>query len=178
LVEKLDAGDVPLQAKTPLSAEDTAGTLHDRLMKMGAELIVPTLEGLEAGTLKGQPQDESEVTYASKLSKEMEWLDPALSADELDRRVRALNPWPGTSIWVVGEGRLKVKKAKPRRDISGNVGKVFEKVGMVLLGTAQGALELQAMQWEGKKEVDPGGFLNGLRGRGKPLPLEISSKPQ
>lgn len=176
LVEKLDAGDVLLQARTPLSADDTAGSLHDRLARMGAELIVPTLKGLEDGSVRGVPQDESKVTYASKLTKEMETLDPALSAEELDRRVRALNPWPGTSIYL--PERLKVRRAKARRDLQGNTGKVYERAGMVLLGTRDGALELQQVQWEGKREVSAGEFLNGLRGRGKTLPLELVSKPE
>jgi methionyl-tRNA formyltransferase len=175
LVEKLDAGAVLLQKKTPISLEDTATTVHDRLAQIGADLIGPTLKGLEEGTLQGQVQDESAVTYASKLTKEMEWLDPNESAEVLDRKIRALNPWPGTSL-NVGQ-RLKVKRAKLHLNIQGSAGKIFERSGMVLLGTRQGALELQALQWDGKKEVDPAGFLNGLRGRGASLPLEVVSEP-
>jgi len=175
LVEKLDAGDILLQARTPISSEDTAGTLHDRLMQMGADLIVPTLQGLAEGSLRGEVQDESQVTYAAKLSKEMEWLDSAQTAEVLDRRVRALNPWPGTSVWL-GGNRLKVKRARLRRDISGQKGKVYERAGMLLLGTESGALELLSVQWDGKKEVDSAGFLNGLKGRGQALPLESDQK--
>ena len=74
LVEKLDAGDVLLQARTPIGSQDTAGSLHDRLMKLGAELILPTLAGLGGeGTLKGSgARDRVKITYASKLAKEME----------------------------------------------------------------------------------------------------------
>jgi methionyl-tRNA formyltransferase len=175
LVEKLDAGDVLLQATTPISAEDTAGSLHDRLATLGAGLLGETLSGLEAGTLKGKPQDESKVTYASKLTKEMEWLDPALAARELDLRVRALNPWPGTSITVLGQ-RLKVRKAAPHPSLQGKQGELFERAGMLLLATSQGSLELKQVQWDGKKEVDAGGFLNGLKGRGEKLPLQTGKK--
>jgi methionyl-tRNA formyltransferase len=177
LVEKLDAGDILLQKTTPLSADDTAGTLHDRLAQMGAELIVPTLQGLVDGTLQGRVQDEAAVTYASKLTKEMEWLDPRMDAVELDRRVRALNPWPGTSV-KVGEPsqRLKIKRARYRNDISGAPGQIFERAGMPLLGTPRGSLELLAVQWDGKKEVDAAGFLNGLKGRGQGLPLNVRSE--
>lgn len=173
LVEKLDAGEMLMQARTPISAQDTAGVLHDRLAAMGAELIVPTLAGLEAGTLKGTAQDESLVTYASKLTKEMEWLDPAETARGLDLRVRGLSPWPGTSLWVELDGlqRLKVKRAFARVDISGPQGKIFERAGMLLYGTREGSLELLSVQLDGKKEVDAAGFLNGLRGRGVALPL-------
>jgi methionyl-tRNA formyltransferase len=173
LVEKLDAGDVLLQKKTSIAADETAGTLHDRLARMGAELILPTLEGLEKGTLQGQKQDESRVTYASKLTKEMEWLDTQESAEVLDRKIRALSPWPGTSVSVDGQ-RLKIKKAKLRADFSGTAGTIYERNGMLLLGTSRGSLELQGVQWEGKKEVDAAGFLNGLRGKGQSLPIHVT----
>jgi methionyl-tRNA formyltransferase len=175
LVEKLDAGGVLMQARTPISPEDTAETLHDRLMAMGAELIVPTLRGLEDGTLLARAQDETQVTYASKLTKEMEVLDASVSADELDRRVRALNPWPGTSVVLESGERLKVRQARPHPELSGPRAQVFERAGMVLLGTSSGSLELRRVQWEGKKEVDPVAFLNGLRGRGQALPLAVKS---
>jgi methionyl-tRNA formyltransferase len=181
LVEKLDAGDILLQSKTPISPDDTAGSLHDRLAKMGAELIVPTLNGLATGEIRGTAQDESQVTYASKLTKEMEWLDPSKSARQLGLNVRGLSPWPGTSLWIDdGQGkasRLKVKRARSHANITGPQGKVFEKAGMVLLGTAEGALELLTVQWDGKKEVDAGGFLNGLKGRGQALPLQTVAPP-
>lgn len=176
LVEELDAGDILLQKSTPLSADETAGSLHDRLSKIGSELIIPTLEGLESSTLKGISQDSSQVTFASKLSKEMEWIDPFENAVVLDRRIRALNPWPGTSLWVgmTEQGqRLKIKKARVRLDIRGHQGELFEKAGMLLLGTSEGSLELLALQWDGKKEVDAAGFLNGLKGRGQTLPLKV-----
>ena len=88
--------------------------------------------------------------------------------------MRALNPWPGTSLWIddgsARPPRLKVKRAAPRSDVAGPAGKIFEKNGMVLFGTSEGSLELLSVQWDGKKEVDAAGFLNGLRGRGQGLP--------
>jgi methionyl-tRNA formyltransferase len=177
IAEKLDSGDILLQARTPIGPEDTASTVHDRLMDLGAELVVRTLSGLEAGSLRSFPQDESKATYASRLTKEMERLDAGSeTAEALDRRIRALNPWPGTSVRAGGE-RLKIRQARLRRDISGAPGRIFEKAGMVLLSAREGSLELLRLQWDGKKEVDPAGFLNGLRGRGQALPLELKSGP-
>lgn len=172
IVEELDAGDILLQGRTALSVDETAGSLHDRLAKIGAELILPTLERIESGKLRAIPQDASQVTYAEKLSKEMERLDPALPVVELERRIRALNPWPGTSVWIDG-ARLKIRRATLRSGISGHEGELFEKAGMLLLGARGGSLELQSLQWDGKREVDPAGFLNGLRGQGRKLPLKI-----
>ncbi len=177
LVQELDAGDILLQEKTVISPTDTAGSVHDRLAEIGARLILPTLHGLADKTLAGQSQDVSQVTYASKLSKEMEWLDPYReTAAQLDRKMRALNPWPGTSLML--DQRLKVKKAHLRENIQGQPGNLFEKAGMVLLGTPQGSLELQVVQWEGKKAVDAAGFLNGLQGRGQKLPLKVAQLDQ
>ncbi len=171
LVEKLDAGPVFLQVKTLISERETFQTLHDRLAEIGAQLVLPTLLGLEEGSLHSQVQDESQVKYASRLTKEMERLDPRETAFSLDCRVRALNPWPGTSVQV-GE-RLKIRQAQFHPEIQGPVGKIFERTGMVLLGTSQGSLELIRLQWEGKKEVGPSQFLNGLKGRGQSLPLDL-----
>jgi len=177
LVEKLDAGDILLESRTKISAKDTAGTLHDRLALLGAELILPTVDGLANQTLKGTVQDESKVTYASKLTKEMEWLNPfEKTAQELDRQVRALNPWPGTRLSLDLGGkqeRLKVRLAQPQESISGEVGEVFERFGMLLLATRQGSLQIERAQWDGKKEMDAASIMNGLRGRGVGLPLRV-----
>ena len=124
--------------------------------------MLPTLQGLETKSLVPQIQDESQVTVAARLTKEMEWLDPLESAEVLDRKIRALNPWPGTSVQV--GHRLKIKQAKAHPDLKGPQGQIFERSGMILLGTAQGSLELLKVQWDGKKEVEPAAFLNGLKG--------------
>ena len=117
------------------------------------------------------------MTLAHKLSKEMERLDPSKPAVELDRQIRAMNPWPGTSVMAVCGGaapqRLRVKKAVLRPEVKGGAGRVFEHAGMVLLSTHEGCLELQRLQWDGKKEVDPSAFLNGLRGRFKEIDFQV-----
>lgn len=174
LVEELDAGDVLLQKRTPIFPEDTTESLHDRLAQLGADLIIETLKGLQSGSLKGTPQNTHEVTFSEKLSKEMEWLNPRDPAEILDRKIRALNPWPGTSVQI-GQ-RLKIKKAKLRSNIQGTPGEIFERSGMLLLGTTQGSLELLRVQWEGKQETHCSDFLNALRGRNQSLPLKIDQK--
>jgi methionyl-tRNA formyltransferase len=178
LVEELDAGDILLQARTPIAPTERVGELHDRLARMGAELILPTLDGLESGELKGTPQVLAGVTYATKLSKEMEWLDPSQKVAILANRVRALNPWPGTSIWVKegdAPARIKIKSVTAHPGLMGPQGSLFERAGMLLLAVADGALELQGLQWDGKREVDAAGFLNGLKGKGRKLPWETIS---
>lgn len=178
MVEKLDAGKIYLKKETPIGDRETVSELHDRLSRFGAELIGPTLEGLDQGTIEGIPQDEAQVTYASKLTKEMERIDPSLSARELDQRVRALNPWPGTSLLLEIHGkneRTKLRQVRAQTSMSFTPGYIGEQAGMLVLGTASGVLEILKIQPEGKKEMDAASFLNGLRGRGVSLPLRVSS---
>lgn len=175
MVSQLDAGGVYLEKKTPIGPQDTAQTLHDRLKDLGADLVAPTLEGLESGKLRPISQDENRVTYAKKLTKEMQWLDSNEKAIDLDRKIRALNPWPGTSVSVEALGRLKILSAQVRSELSVKPGEIDEKSGMLLLGTAQGALELKRVQWEGKKPMEPSSFLNGLVGRKISLPIRVQN---
>ena len=172
IVEKLDAGGVLMQKKTRILEEDTAETLHDRLSHLGAELIVPTVQGVVSGQLQSVEQDETQVTYAKKLTKEMEWLDLHESADVLQRRIRALNPWPGTSVQIQDgkkfRKKLMIRKAKLHRGLEnqGEKGIIFEKAGTLFLEPrgGGGTLELLTLQWEGKKAVGAAVFLNGFRG--------------
>lgn len=182
MVRELDAGDVYEQVKTEIGEREGVGSLHDRLAVLGGDLILTTIAGLAAGTLRGVPQDPAKVTIASKLTKEMEALDPALSAVELDRRVRALNPWPGTSFAIEFERngvptaeRVKVRQTRPHPTLTAVPGMIQERAGMLILGTARGALEIQRIQPEGKKEMDAAAFINGLKGRGIGLPLRVRS---
>ena len=174
MAEKLDAGDILMQKKIQILPDDHSLSLHEKLSQMASEIILPTLSGLESGTLKRIPQNESEITYAAKLTKEMEWLDPIRDdAQTLDRKIRALHPWPGTSIQI-GE-RLKIKKVKPFSDLSFKPGELTEKGGMLILGTRSGFLELQRVQLEGKKEMDCNQFLPLLKSRKIKLPLFLGS---
>lgn len=94
MVEKLDAGDVLLQRSCPITDNDTAETLHDRLANLAADVCVETLEEVSRGGLSPKPQDESKATYAPKLKKEDAPVDWSAKADSICRRVRGLRPWP------------------------------------------------------------------------------------
>ncbi len=178
MVRELDAGDIYEQVETKVGARETVSSLHDRLALLGGELILSTLEKLSSGILKGTPQDPTKVTIAHKLTKEMEALDAGLSAIELDRKVRALNPWPGTSfVLEVGEKheRIKVRQTEVHSGLKCTAGVLEERSGMLIFGTAHGGLEIKRLQPEGKKELDASQFMNGLRGRGISLPLQVRS---
>ncbi len=174
IVPKLDAGDILLQETTPISDEDTAESVHDRLSAMGARLILPTLEGLRAGTVSPRPQDESRVTYAKKLVKEMEQLDWKGSVRQLDLQVRGLYPWPGSRIETTDGVRIKIKKGKIASvSVGGEAGTLQEHFGRLVLRCGEGAYEILELQEEGKKSISAGEYLNGMKGRGVSLPMTL-----
>jgi methionyl-tRNA formyltransferase len=92
----LDTGDMLLTRTTPITDEDTGGSLHDRLAELGGEAIVAALKSLQAGELKAQPQDNSQACYAHKLSKQDGHINWQAPARDIHNLVRAFNPWPGT----------------------------------------------------------------------------------
>ena len=112
MAEELDAGDVLLQARTPIRGEDTAATLHDRLAAMGAPLLVETLDRLAESRLQPVPQDPSRVTFAPLLKKKdgrIQWNQPNALIDAF---VRGMTPWPGAFTFL-GDLRLKIFKVRP-----------------------------------------------------------------
>ena len=176
IVPKLDAGDIFLQERIPIGLEDTAEIVHDRLSEAGARLILPTLRGIASGELKGRPQDESLVTYAHKLTKEMEQLDWGKSAREIDLAVRALNPWPGTRIETSSGLRIKVRRGRCVSFTPGRPpvpGTLYSFGGELFLQCGLGAYQLLEIQEEGKRAIAGQDFLNGLQGRGIELPIEL-----
>ena len=155
---KLDAGPMLMVEKLPLDRTTTASGLHDALSELGAKMIVPALEKLSAGQLIDVIQPEGGVTYAAKLEKDegqIRWTD---SADLLDRKIRALNPWPGVWCQYNGE-RIKILAATPV-DKSGNPGQV---VGAPLLvACGDGALNVTKVQRAGKAPMGVDELLRGF----------------
>ncbi|MEK0361621.1 methionyl-tRNA formyltransferase [Pseudomonas sp. CBC3] len=90
----LDTGPMLLKVSTPITADDTGGSLHDRLAELGSRAVVEAVTALEAGSLKGEVQDDRLATYAHKLNKDEARLDWSRPADELERLIRAFHPWP------------------------------------------------------------------------------------
>jgi methionyl-tRNA formyltransferase len=160
----LDTGPMLLKDQVSLSSPTTFASLHDILAYKGASLLVQALEDLRAGTLIAQPQPEEGITYAAKILKEEGLLDWTLSAQELDRHVRALTPWPGT--WFIHEGhRIKILKSQffsqtPQQE---KPGKILD--GNLTIQCGQGALRPLLLQKAGGSPLLTQDFL-----RGYPLP--------
>jgi len=158
----LDTGPIVAQHKEPIRSNDTRATLGERLSQMGAELLVKTLPSYLVGELQPQPQQEEKATFAERLHKEDGQLDWTDSAVELDQRIRAFSPWPGTfTFW--GGKRLKVIQATPLPDWQGDAapGMVFDLENGAAVATGEGALRLEEVQLAGKRAMDVTAFLCG-----------------
>lgn len=158
----LDTGPMLLKVTTPISAEDTGGTLHDRLAELGARAIVEAVDGLEGGTLKGEAQDDALACYAHKLSKDEARLDWSRPAVELERQIRALHPWPICHSGLSGEA-VKVHAAQ-LADGSGAPGTILDagKDGL-RVACGQGALLLTRLQLPGGKPLAFSDLYNSRR---------------
>ncbi len=149
----LDTGAMLLTGRVPLDAATTAATLHDALAAMGAALVLRALDERPAAVA----QPDIGVTYAPKLSRGDGRLDWTLPAATLDRRVRALNPWPGTFAMLANE-MLKVLAARPEAG-SGAPGAVLDEA--LLVATGDGAMRLTRLQAPGRAAMDAAAFLRG-----------------
>jgi methionyl-tRNA formyltransferase len=159
--EGLDTGPMLMAERTPISAADTAETVHDRLAALGARLIVSTLDGLVAGSIQPVTQPQEGITYAHKLGKEEGALDWRRPAAELERKVRAFHPWPGTWFEVAGE-RIKVLAASLAL-AGGTPGSVtIGRDGFPVVACGLGGLKLLRLQRAGKSAQSADAFLRGF----------------
>jgi len=165
----LDTGDVLLEAPLPIGAQAIASELHDELAALGAKQILVALEGLADGTLKPRPQPSTGVTYAAKLSKGESPVDWKQSAAQLDRQVRAFNPWPIATTSLHGKPvqllRSRVSSAVPVSVAA--PGTVLGLAGDALeIACGQGVLQVMQLQRAGRSAVTAQEFLNAERGAG------------
>ncbi|QEY60526.1 methionyl-tRNA formyltransferase [Metapseudomonas lalkuanensis] len=158
----LDTGPMLLKVTTRISADDTGGSLHDRLAQLGPKAVLEAIEGLAAGTLKGEVQDDALANYAHKLNKDEARLDWSRSAVELERLVRAFNPWPICHSALDGEP-LKVLAATLGEG-KGAPGQILaaSKDGLTV-ACGDGALRLTRLQLPGGKPLNFADLFNSRR---------------
>lgn len=158
----LDTGDMLLKAETPISPEDTGGSLHDRLSGLGGPLLIETLNQLEAGTAVREKQKDEESNYAKMLDKALGNLDFTRPAAELERLIRGLNPWPSAYTHLDGK-TLKVWKASVLEDVTeGEPGQILKAAkDVIIIACGKGALGIKELQLEGKKRMSTEAFLRG-----------------
>jgi methionyl-tRNA formyltransferase len=164
LEEGLDTGPVYLCDETPIAADEPVAQLYDRLAQLGAPLLIKTIEGIVAGSLKPTPQDHSRATLAPILKKEHGFLDWKRPAREIHNRVRAFNPWPGT-VTNFRAATCKILKTAVGQVLQpSEPGAVIAFKGQLSVMCGDGtALEILSIQPENRKAVSGADFANGAR---------------
>jgi methionyl-tRNA formyltransferase len=162
----MDTGEMLLERREPIRDDDTTETLGERLSVMGAELMVETLRGLERGEITPRPQDHDLATLAPRLKKEDGVIDWSLTAEEIERRIRGLIPWPG-AYTLFGGKRLHVWRAEALPAAGGAVpapATISTEGGRLAVACGEGTqLRLHEVQLEGRKRLSAREFLNGAR---------------
>ena len=166
VAEALDTGDVILRAEDALRPEDTGGSVHDRLAELSPAALLEAIAQIEAGTATREVQDEAAASYAPKLLRSDGKIDWSLSAEVLERRIRAYEPWPGTfGIFKDGKGRerrLKIFAGASVVEGTGSPGLVrITEEGAVLVCCGTGSLALAGVQPEGGRRMTTGEFVVG-----------------
>ncbi len=173
---RMDAGDILLQEMIPLTGEETTQTLTDLCAFRGADLLVEALQKLEEGTLIPRPQNEAEATYCKLITKEDGKIQWTLPAVQIERMVRAYDPWPTASTLFRGE-LLKILRASfiPAKAAGNPIsmlpseslpcGKVIgvDKQKGILIQTGEGFLSVTRLQLQSRKALEFNDFLNGVR---------------
>ncbi|MBT8120810.1 MAG: methionyl-tRNA formyltransferase [Gammaproteobacteria bacterium] len=164
----LDTGDILAVAECEIAADDTGSSLHDKLMSLGAEILISALPGIAANTVKAVKQDDDHACYASKLNKaeaRVDWSQPAV---EIERLIRAFNAWPVAFCEYDKKGKpskLRLWQAEvlagAQAVASADPGQVIaESVSGIDVLTGEGVLRIKELQAEGKRRMTTADFLN------------------
>ena len=164
VTERMDAGPIVAQRETPIGPEETTPELTARLFEMGAGLLLDVLPAWHRGDIRPREQDESRATTTSRLSRDEGRIEWARPADEIARRARAYDPWPGSFTYWQGK-MLKLSEVSVAPDpprVPGP-GEVVAMPGGIGIGTADGLLSPGSLQIEGRRPVAAPDFARGQR---------------
>ena len=160
----MDTGDMLLKAEIEILPDDTSPTLAERLSKLGADLLIETLKGIEIGMIHAIPQEHAQATYAPILKKEDGRIDFSRTAAEIANRLRGFNPWPGAYTTYRGTP-WKILAAHAANDSTkGNPGEIYAiRKGIFVSCNNNTLLEVTELQQEGRKRITAEAFVNGQR---------------
>jgi methionyl-tRNA formyltransferase len=160
----LDTGPVYTCRTRDIGARETATELLAVLAEDGAVLLAQTLAAIENGTARATPQDDSQATVSQKLERAAGVVDwEAVDATQVDRMVRALNPWPGVTGTVSGR-EIHIRRGEPTAELSGAPGEILAVDGEgVVIGTKSGGYRMLEVQPAGKRSMSAPDFMRGLR---------------
>lgn len=158
----LDTGDILLQQELAITSEDTSETLAPRLAAMGADLLIRTLRGLQAGTIEPRKQNNAQASLAPILKKEDGLINFSRSATEITNRMRGFQPWPG-AYTTFRDKKLQILKVTISTE-SLPPGQLSARGDRLFVGCSHGtSLELLELQLEGKRRTNSQDFVNGYR---------------
>jgi methionyl-tRNA formyltransferase len=163
MVEKLDAGDMISQVRVPIEEKDHVGTMHDKLSLAGAKLLIDTIPELIKGNLTAKTQDETDVTFARNISREMELLNWSRSGEDLYNQIRGLHPWPIAYTNLDGKP-LKVwwgEKVQSNQSVPPGTIERIEQDGIIVATGSNMAIKITELQPSGKKKMDATSFIRG-----------------
>ncbi len=158
----IDTGDWLTKRYIPIQIDDTSETLATKLSELGANLLVETLTNFLDGKVFPKSQDHSAATYAPQLTKENGRINLTKSAMELEREIRAFQPWPGSFI-EINNARIKLIQVEILSDMKIKHGERICLDGFPVIGTGDGGLKILKIQPEGKKPMNGKDFLRGYK---------------
>ncbi|MBO5872725.1 MAG: methionyl-tRNA formyltransferase [Clostridia bacterium] len=159
--EGIDTGDILLSEETDIKEDETAGELHDRLSVITASLMLRTLEGVEAGSITPEKQDDELSNYAPIINKEMGFLRFDKTAEEICNLIRGFNPWPA-AYFMLDLKRIKVFSAEVGKETDKAPATVVSSDGELIIACAEGTtIKLMEIQPEGSKRMSAADYLKG-----------------
>jgi methionyl-tRNA formyltransferase len=175
VVKALDAGPMLASASRPILPDETSDVVERDLARLGARLLVSTVDDLMIGPVKETPQDAAAATYAHRLTKEDGMLDWNLPAARVHNLIRGLHPWPHAYTFLAGTRIILLRSTPSAERHDRDPGTILEAAGdRLVVGTGDGTIHLTQIQVEGKRAMTPREFLAGHRlpvgGRFTPAP--------
>lgn len=165
LRHEIDTGDILFQEKLPIGENDTAGEVHDRMMLLGAQVVLRTVQAIERGAARPMPQSDAEATHAPKIFTETCRIDFAQPTARVHNFIRGLSPYPGA--WTTLDGKtlkiLRALKAASGGDTLPPGQFVSDGKNFLKVSTLDGYIEVVELQMEGKRKMDAKNFLNGYK---------------
>lgn len=166
LDEKVDTGNILLQKEVEIGWEDNTGDIYHQLMEIGSDTLVEAVNMIANGDYDLKTQDDSKATPAPKLFRENSRIDFNKSADEIHNLIRGLSPFP-TAWTTLNDAKMNIYQAKPGPHANIDIGELIVKNDKLLVGCADGTVELLEIQLPGKKRMQVSDFLQGNTISGK-----------
>jgi len=158
--EGLDTGPMYLTERVELTPDETGGSLHDRLSALGAKALMQALPGILDGTLQAEPQDDAQSCYARKLDKSEAWIDWTRPAEDIERQVRAFNPWPVAQTRYE-DANMRIWRAHAVNGVGSTPGVVMNATrNGIDVAAGRGLLRITELQLPGKRAMSAQDFIN------------------